>query len=449
MKSIQINVDDLLNPNDITDKNLNSDRKNGSGSSKKINENKENNIVSETNVNNNSSRIMKETKEVEISPNKINISINSIKQHEEFILKYRVKKPKENIRAKINPLEQELFSLLNMDCEKDLVYEDLLLADDIEKSNESYYVHLLRSGKLDPNKENFVLLHGFLSSSTHYLAILPYLIRKYNVFIPDTIGMGLSTRPQIKFSSPEECENYFVEILYIIIKKLFFSNKYNIKKDFYAGGHSLGGFILSRYIIKYPKGIKKVLFLSAAGITDYRIKGTNILKEAGGFLGCIFSFAGCCWACQPKFRCFYKCICFKPFVKSFMGKYYIKIDYDYIKPNEDGSKFIVDTDRVLKILGRLSKTSLDYPDDIYNCLYYFFTVPPPAAVNPVELKLLTESKLKCIFVFGEYDWMDRTGAYRLCQRDRNRFKMFIVTGAGHSFAMENPKELENIIDTYF
>ena len=448
MKTVQIKANDLLNSNDTADKNLNSIRENDIDS-KKMNENEEKNIITETNTNSNNSKNIIKTKSDEISPNKINISINSIKSHEEHILKYRVKKPKENIRAKIHPLEQELFSLLNMEWEKDLTYEDLLLVDDIEQNNESYYVHLLRSGTLDPKKENFVLLHGLLSSSTHYLAILPYLIRKYNVFIPDTIGMGLSTRPQIKFKSPEECENYFVEILYIIIKKLFFSNKYNIKKDFYLGGHSLGGFIVSRYIIKYPKGVKKVLFLSAAGITDYRIKGTNILKEAGGLLGCFLSFSGCCWACRPTFRGFYKCICLKPFIKSFMGKYYIKIDYDYIKPNEDGSKFIVDTKSVLKILGRLSKITLDYPDDIYNCLYYFFTVPPPAAVNPVELKILNDSKLKCIFVFGESDWMDRTGAYRLCQRDRSRFKMFIVTGAGHSFAMENPKELENILDAYF
>ena len=447
MNTVQIKVNDL-NYNDITDKNLNSGRKTDTESPKIINGDKEDNIIAES-INDDTQKNMKKIKDEEISPDKINLSINSITQHEAFILKYKIKKPKENIRAKVNPLEQELFSLLNMEWEKDLIYEDLLLVDDIQHSNESYYVHLLRSGQLDPNKDNFVLLHGFLSSSTHYLAILPYLVTKYNIFIPDTIGMGLSTRPQIKFNSPEECENYFVEILYIIIKKLFFSNKYNIKKDFYIGGHSLGGFILSRYIIKYPKGVKKVLFLSAAGITDYRIKGTNILKEAGGLLSCILPLSGCCWACRPKFRGFYKCICLKPFVKSFMGKYYIKIDYDYIKPNEDGSKFIVDTNRVLKILGRLSKITLDFPDDIYNCLYYFFTVPPPAAVNPVELKLFNDSNLNCIFVFGESDWMDRTGAYRLCQRDRNRFKMFIVTGAGHSFAMENPKELENILEAYF
>ena len=62
-------------------------------------------------------------------------------------------------------------------------------------------------------------------------------------------------------------------MIYIIVKKIIFSGNYNIKTDYYIGGHSLGGFMVSHYILKYPKGIKKVLLLSAAGITDYHIKG--------------------------------------------------------------------------------------------------------------------------------------------------------------------------------
>ena len=102
--------------------------------------------------------------------------------------------------------------------------------------------------------------------------------------------MGLSSRPQIDFESPEQCENYFNEIIYIIVKKIFLTNQYEIKKDFYIGGHSLGGFIVSHYILKYPIGIKKVLLLSPAGITDYHIKGTNIHEEAGKIIWMYFVF---------------------------------------------------------------------------------------------------------------------------------------------------------------
>ena len=372
-------------------------------------------------------------------------TLNSIIMHEEFVRDYKVKIPCLRIKEQIFPLEKKLFSLMNIEYEKEIIYEDFILVS----NNQDYYLHLLRTANLDPNKENFLLIHGILSSSTHFLSVLPYLLLKYNVFIPDTIGMGLSSRPQINFKSPEQCENYFVEIIYILVKKIFFSNLYNIKKEYYIGGHSLGGFMVSRFILKYPIGIKKVLFLSAAGITDYRIKGTNIHKEAGKLFGCILSFIGCCWACKPRLQCCYKCICCRKFIKTFMETYSITIDQTYIKKNKDGTPFIVNVEEVNYILGQLSRLTLEFPDDIYKCLYYMFTLPPPASVNPVELKLLYNSNLSCIFIYGENDWMDRTGAFRLCQNDRKRFKIYIVQNSGHSFAMENPKELINILQIYF
>ena len=132
-----------------------------------------------------------------------------------------------------------------------------------------------------------------------------------------------------------------------------------------------------------------------------------------------------------------------------MESYSITIDQRYIKKNKDGTPFIVDVNKVNEILGQLSKITLEFPDDIYKCIYYLFTLPPPASIHPVELEMLHNSKLSCVFVYGEKDWMDRTGAYRLCQQDRERFKLYIVNNAGHSFAMENPRGLENILDVYF
>ena len=370
---------------------------------------------------------------------------NSLNLHEQRVSQCRIKTPRDYLKEKINSLEKELFALMNIEYEKEIIYEDFVLVS----NNKDYYVHLLRTANLNPKKENFLLIHGFLSSSTHFLSVLPYLLLKYNVFIPDTIGMGLSSRPQIDFDSPEECESYFIEIIYILVTKIFLSNRYKIKKDFYIGGHSLGGFMVSHYMIKYPIGIKKVLLLSSAGITDYRIKGTNIHKEAGRCFGFLLSLVGCFWACKPRIQCCYKCFCCRKLIKSFMESYSITIDQKYIKKNLDGTPFIVNVNKVNEVLGKLSKLTLDFPDDIYKCIYYLFTLPPPASVNPVELKMLYNSNLSCIFVYGEKDWMDRTGAFRLCQQDRDRFKLYIVNNAGHSFAMENPQGLENILDIYF
>jgi len=149
-------------------------------------------------------------------------TINSIIRHEETIKRIKtVEIPGEQMKKRIVQLEKQLFKLMNIGYGEEIIYEDFILVN----NNENYYVHLLRTANLDPNKENFLLIHGFLSSSTHFLSVLPYLLLKYNVFIPDTIGMGLSSRPQIDFKTPKECEDYFIEIIYILVKKIFFQKK--------------------------------------------------------------------------------------------------------------------------------------------------------------------------------------------------------------------------------
>ena len=111
----------------------------------------------------------------------------------------------------------------------DIISEDIPL---IDENHQKYYIHLFRTANPDPKKENFFLIHGFLSSGLHFICLVPFLIKRYNIFIPDTIGMGLSSRPKIKFRSPMQCENYFISIYHIIIKNIFFKDKFNIKKEY-------------------------------------------------------------------------------------------------------------------------------------------------------------------------------------------------------------------------
>ena len=280
--------------------------------------------------------------------------------------------------------------------------------------------------------------------------MLPYLLKKYNVFIPDNIGMGLSSRPKIKFKSAQECEDYFIEVLYILIKKLFLMKTFSIKKEFYIGGHSLGGFIVSRYILKYPIGVKKVLLMSPAGITDWRLNNTNIHKEVGCLSGTMMSItSSCLWPFKPTMQNLYRCNCLKNYILNILGTYNYDFDEKNIKKNIDGTNFIINKKRINEILKILVKIGLDYPDDIYQCVFYIFALPPPAAINPIENKLLNNSKLNFIFAFGENDWMDKTGALRLEQKDSNRFKVFTISNSGHSFNLENPKEVQMILDEYF
>ena len=127
----------------------------------------------------------------------------------------------------------------------------------------------------------------------------------------------------------------------------------------------------------------------------------------------------------------------------------MKLDESEIKLNKDGTKFNVDYEKLRKIIKELTIMSLDYPTDLYKCAYYLFKTPPPAAFFPVEKKIMYYNRVPIIFVFGQYDWMDRVGAYRLSKYNPELYKVFTVSNGGHSFAYENPKELCSIIGQYF
>ena len=127
----------------------------------------------------------------------------------------------------------------------------------------------------------------------------------------------------------------------------------------------------------------------------------------------------------------------------------LNIDESEIKKNDDGTDFVVNYQKLSSIIREMTIISLDYPKDLYRCAYYLFKPPPPSAIFPIEKKLIEFNKIPVIFAFGEYDWMDRIGAYRLSRMDPNKYKVFTVSKGGHSFTYENPKELCQIIGQYF
>ena len=140
----------------------------------------------------------------------------------------KIKEPLQKYKSQIAPLENELFECLNLIPGEDIVSEDMPI---MGEENKNYYLHLFRTAKPDPNKENFFFIHGIFSSGLHFICLIPYLIKRYNIFIPDTIGMGLSARPQRKFTSAVDCENYFINIYHLIIKNIFFKGRFDIKED--------------------------------------------------------------------------------------------------------------------------------------------------------------------------------------------------------------------------
>ena len=140
---------------------------------------------------------------------------------------------------------------------------------------------------------------------------------------------------------------------------------------------------------------------------------------------------------------------FSTMKKQAFGNKRIHLYEKEIKNNPDGSKFNIDYPKISSLLKSLTGLSLDYPKDLYKCAYFLFGVPPPASYNPIEKKIMDYNKIDVIFAFGQKDWMDRTGAYRLSKFNPNRYKVFTISNGGHSFSRQNPEELSMIIEEYF
>ena len=170
-----------------------------------------------------------------------------------------------------------------------------------------------------------------------------------------------------------------------------------------------------------------------------KIKRRNVLILISSLLYC----------CQIKVQNLYRSCCFHNLAKKISATYEFNLDENEIKQNKDGTKFIVNKDKISELLSRLAILSLDYPDDLNDCAFYLFAIPPPAAYNPIEQRLMAFNKINIVFVYGKDDWMDKTGAYRLNKYDQDKYKIFSTSYGGHSFALENPKELSLIISQYF
>ena len=130
----------------------------------------------------------------------------------------------------------------------DMVYEDVYL-------DNNRYLHTLRSKEISSKKENIIFIHGFIGSNTNFIGLCPYLMKKYNLFITNTIEMALSSRSQVKFTSTRQCTDYFIDAIEKWRQTLKISS-------FYLCEHSLGGYFAGGYSVKYPKDIKKVILLS-------------------------------------------------------------------------------------------------------------------------------------------------------------------------------------------
>ena len=334
------------------------------------------------------------------------------------------------LNQRVSALEQRLLNkfVYPLDNES-LCYENIPISFNNENN---IYLHTLIYGlkelkeNTNPNKKIIIMLHGFQGNSLNYYKIIPYIYEKYICICPDIIGMGVSSRVQVEFTSTEQCIDFFVESIEAF--RVSLEKNYNLKKKFVLCGHSLGGYFAVNYAIKYPQKVESLVLMSPTGISDIETYGGNIFENMSIPLSLSMRASSSLWKSKTTVQDYSQVFIVKNIIN-----YSLRKRYDISKEEND-------------ILGEITELTLQYPKDLDSAIYFIFKHPFPTPVIPLE-DLIKEKipDMNIIFIYGENDWMDNAGAKRLNYFDKNKYKYFTIYNAGHTHPLDNPGENAKIL----
>lgn len=108
------------------------------------------------------------------------------------------------------------------------------------------------------NGETIILFHGKNFNGFYWKDVIPVLTEKgYRVMVPDQIGWGKSSKPNIHYSFFMLANNN---------KKLL--DSLQIKKVTVIA-HSMGGMLATRFALMYPDQVEKLVLENPIGLEDY------------------------------------------------------------------------------------------------------------------------------------------------------------------------------------
>jgi len=330
----------------------------------------------------------------------------------------RLSRPKRPTNINVYHLEEKVLELSGLKVGKEISVFNV----PINYKGENY-IHTIRAG--DSNQV-LTLLHGYGGTGVLFYPILKELSKKYQVYCIDLLGMGLSSRPSFDCKTTEESIDFFVESLEKWREAL------GIER-FYLGGHSFGGYIGAHYAMRHPSRVKKLLMLSPVGVTKHEEvfvkedarKKTHILVRP------LFDVYMKFWDEQMTFTSISQN---SPMLFDFLLKRFVSGRFGL--PKEVATP-------IYEYLGETFKL----PESSEKALHYILSPARLRARLPLEDLMLKYLTVPTVVYYGDHDWMDPVGAYRIA-RDHKKpnFEVRVVKNAGHQLIIENPEEVvKNIL----
>jgi len=227
-----------------------------------------------------------------------------------------------------------------------------------------------------------LILHGWGGSSTSWIRVSKILAnRGYKVFVPDFPGFGKSKTPLESWDVSD-----YVEWLADFVKSQ------NLDK-FFILGHSFGGRVAIKFVIKYPEKIKALILCNSGGIKHKPSFKTRIIFQLSHIGNIIFSPS-------PLTR----------FKDGAQNIFYLFLRHrDYVKANgvmRESIKKVIEED-----------------------------------LQPY----LSEIKLKTLIIWGEKDKMVPIKDAHIFKENISNSQLEVLLQNGHSPHLETPKKLVEII----
>lgn len=108
------------------------------------------------------------------------------------------------------------------------------------------------------NGETVILFHGKNFNGFYWKGVIPFLTEAgYRVIVPDQVGWGKSSKPNVHYS--------FYMLAYNNAKLL---DSLRVKQAIVVG-HSMGGMLATRFSLMYPEKVKKLVLENPIGLEDY------------------------------------------------------------------------------------------------------------------------------------------------------------------------------------
>ena len=304
------------------------------------------------------------------------------------------------------------------------VYDEISIFDVPIIYRGNQHIHTVRSG--DSKFPPLVIIHGYGGSAVTFYKMIKDLSKKFQVFCIDLLGMGLSSRPKFQVTGTEDCIEFFVESIEEWRKAMKL-------KEFTLCGHSLGGYISVNYTLKYINIVTRLILMSPAGINgEDDVNFEEVVKKSGFFRRQFLKLASKLWHKKYTPNKLYQ-------KTGFLGRYALKM---YVTKRWSSTK-----EEAQPLQNYFDKILL-MPESSEAALHHLLKLPRARAIIPME-KLIKENltKLNIVFIYGDKDWMDESGALRLFKA-LPKVDFHLIKGAGHHANMDKPKEVCKIIIDY-